>query len=288
MINIALLTNSITDRTLIFNLSYVLNEPINNIFLLAENHNFNEVFYNHENIYICNNIDEAINSSDIVVTINKKCADLFPKSKNVLFIQNPWIKNRFVVPEIESIKQSSNGKPIIAILSIGKFTDHYYIEILVNKILSENGANTLQFFSKETMCILSELSKFKVLNHNLLNTKEDADVIVVSIDGTKYHNDAEFICALSQLSPDILFLCIDRTFKKVTDIENITRIVREISLTIQSPYIAYETGTGIQYPVYCGYDENKLFINSSDSILNLYLYKQIIKNLYLPNDIVFC
>lgn len=287
--NVALLSNSLINRTVAFNLDYVLNEKIENIFLPAESHSLNEMLYfcGRENILICDRIDESISESDIIIASNKNIISRLPASKRTIFITNPWAEEIENIPKIE-VPQWTRGKPVIAILSLGRFTDQYYIEILVNKVLFESGAKIHQIYSKETYSILSDLSKQNLLNPNILSYKNDeSDITVMSIDGTKFHNDAEFICELSRISPDMLFICIDRTIENVDSIDNIVRNVRQVNLTIRSPYISYDVGTGVKYPVYCGFVKENTNVSSLDTELESHLKKQITKCLYFPSGTVF-
>lgn len=287
--NIALLSNSLLNRTLAFNLGYVLNEQVENILIPAENHRADEMLYSggKENILICNSVDDAASKSDVIIVSNKNTIARIAGPKRSIFVTNPWAEEIEKVSEIK-VYERTNSKPIIAILSLGRFTDQYYIEILVNKILFKIGAKIHQVYSKETKTIFLELSKQGVLNNNLWGCKEsEADISVVAIDGTKFHNDAEFVCELSRISPDMLFVCIDRTIEAIDNIDNIIRIVRQVNLTIRSPYISYDVGTGVKYPVYCGFVRENDSVSSLDTELESLLKSQITKCLYFPTGIAF-
>ena len=286
--NVALLSNSLINRTLAFNISYVLDREIDNIFLPAENHSQDEIFFSgREKIHISNDIDDIVSKSDIIIVANNNCSNRFQKSKRTIFINNPWA-NETESTQGEEDFQNLSSKPVIAILSLGRFTDQYYTEILVNKILQENGAKIYQIYSDETFSILSELLVQDMLNESLINVKiEEADVIVVSLDGTKFHNDAEFVCELNRISPDILFVCIDKTIEKIDNINNIAEIVRKINLTVRSPYASYDVGTGVKYPIYCGISEDGFGVSSLDTELESYFRELIMKTLYFPTGIIF-
>ena len=286
--NIALLSNSLVNRTLTFCLDYVLNEQVGYILFPEENHNVDEIlcFDGRKNIIICNSVDDAICKSDVIIASNESVINRSTQSKRTILVTNPWAKEIENIPENEFFK-GVNTKPTIAVVSLGKFTDQYYTEILLNKILFEMGAKIYQVYSKETMNILSELSKQEILNKDVFGCEEDeADVAVIAIDGTKYHNDAEFVCELTRISPDILFVCIDRTIKDIDHIENIIRIVRQVNLIIRSPYISYDVGTGVEYPVYCGLANDDFSINSLDQNLEARMREQIVKFLYFPKETV--
>lgn len=287
--NIALLSNSLVNRTLAFNLDYVLNEQVENILLPAENHSVDETLYfgGKENILICSSVDDAVSKGDIIIASNKNTIARLPETKRSIFVTNPWAEEIENIPESE-VPKCTNIKPKIAVLSLGRFADQYYTEILVNKILFEIGAKIHQIYSKETRSILSELTNQGILNKDIWGCEEDkADIMVVSIDGTKFHNDAEFICDLNRLSPDMLFVCIDRTIEAIDVINNIIGIVRQVNLTIRSPYISYDVGTGVKYPVYCGFIKDNTSVSSLDAELESHLKKQIMKCLYFPTGTLF-
>lgn len=286
--NITLLSSSLVNRTLAFCLDYVLNEQVNDILFPAENHCVDETrcFDGRKNIIVCNCVDDAVSKGDIIITSYKSVINQLPQTKKYIFVSNPWAKEIENIPESEFFK-GTKIKPTIAVLSLGRFTDQYYTEILLNKILFEMGAKIYQVYSKETMSILSELSKQGVLNKDVLGyAEEEADISVISIDGAKFHNDAEFVCELTRISPDMIFVCIDRTIEDIDNIENIIGIVRQANLIIRSPYISYDVGTGVKYPVYCGFADDDYSINSLNQNLEARIKKQIMKFLYFPKETV--
>ena len=89
--NVALLSNSLINRTLAFNLNYVLNEQVENVFLPTENHHIDEgrYFRGMENVVILSSIDEAVSKSDIIIASNKNIIDQIPETKRKIFVPNP-------------------------------------------------------------------------------------------------------------------------------------------------------------------------------------------------------
>lgn len=281
--NIALLSNSLINRTLSFHTGYVFDREVDNIYLPTENHSSDEIFFNDQkHIHIEDSVEGIIDKSDIIIATNSNVTRNVSESKTIININNPWAGENVEKSNRNFLYRPSN-KPVIIILSLGRFSDQYCTEILIHKILSNSGAKFHQNFSPETQSILRDLSSHGLLRHSLADpTKEDADVIVLFIDGTKYHNDAEFICELKNLSPDLLFICTDRRSDNLNDITMISRIVCNACMIIHSPYISYDVGTGVKYPVYCGPLCSESSINSFDWNLETLLKKKIMTQLYFP------
>ena len=286
--NVALLSNSLINRTLAFQTSYVLGNKIENIFLPLENHSKNEIFFaGQESIHVCENIEEIIDGSDIIIASSAKINRRLPKLKKVLNIVNPWKNENGKMTYIDELI-CTKTTPKIVILSLGTFTDIYYTEIIINKILSDCGAKVYQMFSEQTMSLLSDLSSNNLLNRSLSGiNKEKADVIVVSVDGTRYRSDAEFVSELYHISPDLIFFCIDKTITNVNEICRVAEIVCKIGLTIRSPYVTYDVGTGVKYPVFSGACKEDSCVYSIDRDFETEIKKNIINNLYFPSGTVF-
>lgn len=280
---VALLSNSIVNRTIAFQLSYVLGRKIGSIFLPLENHNRDEMFFGgREKIFIQESIDDIIKSSDVIIASKHEIFHKLPKRKEAVLIPNPWESECCEMPH-HSNALSQKHAPRILILSLGEFTDVYYTEILVNKLLNDLGAVVYQTFSKETRQILSCLSNHNILNQNLSTAgKENADVVVFSMDAAKYKNDAKFISDLYQISPNLTFICTEKNTSNINKICNLAEIACKVGLVIRSPYISYDVGKGVKYPVLSGIGRKKPYHNSLDSDLEEVLKEVIKGTLYFP------
>lgn len=232
--------------------------------------------------YIQESIDDIIKSSDVIIASKHEIFHKLPKRKEAVLIPNPWESECCEMPH-HSNALSQKHAPRILILSLGEFTDVYYTEILVNKLLNDLGAVVYQTFSKETRQILSCLSNHNILNQNLSTAgKENADVVVFSMDAAKYKNDAKFISDLYQISPNLTFICTEKNTSNINKICNLAEIACKVGLVIRSPYISYDVGKGVKYPVLSGIGRKKPYHNSLDSDLEEVLKEVIKGTLYFP------
>ena len=280
--NIAFLSNSWVNRTLAFQTSYVFGKKIDNIFLSCENHSMEEKFPKNEGLVkIIDDIDFIIENSDILIASKPD----FQKYKKTILVKNPWTHERAFNNQV---KQSIAEKPTIALLSVGVFTDVYYLEVIVNRILSEKGAKVYQIFSQQTESIFSDLANNNLINEKIIKQSiKDADVCVVTLDCTKYRTDADFICELSNISPGMIFLCMDNTVTNTNLLKTACSLFGNISFSISSPYIPYDAGTGIKYPVYWEYPHVNSDINSFDDKLETEIERRITEKLYYPSCVKF-
>lgn len=285
--NIALLSNSIINRTLSFHTGYVFDIQVDNIYLPTENHSSDELFSSDRKcLHIVDSIEEIIDKSDIIIATNSKIQCDVPKSKRIISVDNPWDEKNFEQMN-RNFPTPPNNKLVIVIMSLGRFCDQYCTEILIHKILSNSEAKFHQTFSPETQSILRNLSSHGLLRHSLVNSRnEEADIFVFSIDGTQFHNDAEYVCELRNLSPDLLFICTDRSIDNFNDIAMVSKIACNTCMFIHSPYISYDVGTGVKYPVYYGPLSGESNINSLDWNLESVLKKEIMARLYFPSGTV--
>lgn len=292
--NVGFLCESIVNRTLAFQLGFILGKKITHVFLPTENHSHDELFpVQDATFHICDHPHEILSSCSMLFC-NKNSLRNFKISHNRIVISNPWINesNKNTMNNIKELFPSVNKnskKPLIVILSLGKFTDQFYAEITIRKILLEFGATVFQLFSEETFNLLSQLSKQGVLSPLLLkNDKKTADVAVVSINGTKFHNDAEFLHMITRLCPDLLFACVDRRFNSFAAFDRLVSIFTNRCLFIRSPYIAYDVGTGIKFPVYGEIKKDeKNCIASLNPNFEESLKKKLFDSLYFPPKISF-
>ena len=283
---LGLFSNSITDRTLLFQAGYVTGKSIKDICLLSENHSLNETFpCTRETIYVSDNIEEIASICDAVVFSEDKMLKYIPPNTKTIKLRNPWGRDADALGA-EDDAFPGIGIPRIAILYFGTFTDVYYVEIAVGKTLSEYGARVYQKFSRSSSIILSDLAAGGFLNPNINNTyKLDADIAVISVDCSKYKNDAEFISDIYRLSPSLIFICVDGAAVRINELRDLAQIICKTGPTIRSPYITYDVGTGIQYPVFIGSYTGDLCISSISPDLEAEIKKCILEELHFPSGI---
>ena len=286
---VTFLCNSLINRTLAFQSSYVFGRTVESLSFPKENHSEKEIFPTGcEKIRVSDDTDKIIAESDYVFISNEN--QHFPgtgdsTADNIVKIRNPWGES--FEADKSAVETDFTEKIKIIILSVGVFTDIYYTETAVNKILSELGVKTHQIFSTETKCILSDLEKHNLLNPNLLSCSDtDAEIAVVSIDAANYASDADLISELCHISPNLIFISIDNSIESVDDICKISEIAGNIAAVIRSPYISYDVGTGVKYPVYSGKRTDDSCISSIDPNFEAIIKKALANSLYFPSEIV--
>ncbi len=289
MENIGLLTNSITARMLMYQIDYVLNIPVKNIYVLSENHNKSEIFpTSGAKVTICDSYDEFIQKSELIITSNKQETLAHIDNRKLLFIDSPWngYENHSMNGCLTKKLNYSNA-PVVFILSIGDFTDQYHIEILVNKIVASKTKRIAQIFTPETKALLDSIAKSKNINPNLVNAcnNNDGDVIIISANNIS--NDLELIQIIKEISPDYFILCVDYSFNGLNEVELFFSNICKINIVVQSPYITNKLLEGKQWSVYCNVEKSNVFHNTLEKDFENYLELHIMQKIFMPNSIGF-
>lgn len=289
MYNIGLLTNSVTDRMLMYQIDYVLNIPVKNIYVLSENHNKSEIFpTSGAKVTICDSYDEFIQKSELIITSNKQETLAHIDNRKLLFIDSPWngYENHSMNGCLTKKLNYSNA-PVVFILSIGDFTDQYHIEILVNKIVASKTKRIAQIFTPETKALLDSIAKSKNINPNLVNAcnNNDGDVIIISANNIS--NDLELIQIIKEISPDYFILCVDYSFNGLNEVELFFSNICKTNIVVQSPYITNKLLEGKQWSVYCNVEKSNVFHNTLEKDFENYLELHIMQKIFMPNSISF-
>lgn len=284
MKNVFLFLDAMTDRTVSFQIEYVLDIEIDSIILMAENHYSIDSFYFFKNkrTRIYNTLKECVKHCDIIIVSSSHLSQLGQIiGKEIIVVELSDIKyNNFTVPDLDY-----ESKAVIAVLSLGEFSDQYNTEILVNKILSEKGAKIVQYFSPFTKNILDSLSHTNYLNKSLANPyNENYNVIVLAINGISSYPDLMRI--MCDISPDMVLLCVNQSYRQEQELEKCLYGCAKIETIIKSPYISYGIEKEKTYPVYFGHKESASYYGSFENDLYNVLKKSILKCIYLPEDIL--
>lgn len=286
MKNVFLFLDAIIDRFIAVQMEYVLDMPINSIILMEESHYIADLdcFYSNKNIQIYSTLQECVDRCDTIIVSDNH----LPRLMGIIN------KEIIVVDLSEGVHENSNlaipqlnyrEKPVIAILSLGEFTDQYITEILINKILTERGAKVAQYFSPLTQRIIESCSHVNHLNAYLSKTNiEDHDIIVLAINGgTSYPNLMRMMC---DISPDMILLCVNKSYRQEEELKNCLYGCGNIEAIIRSPYISYEIVKGKTYPVYCGHEKSNSIYGSFEKNLKDVLEKCVLRKVYLPENVV--
>ena len=287
MKNVFLFLNAVLDRTLSFQIEYVLGIQIRSFILMAENHNTvdSQYFFANRSVCIYDKLQECIEHCDIIIASSEHMNQLKTvKNKEIIIIEankGKYENRPFTIPNLAYAE-----KPVIAILSLGEFSDQYNTEILINKILTESGAQIKQHFSPLTHDILESCSRSKRLNTALSRTgreDENYDIIILSINGiSSYPQLMKIIC---EILPDMILLCVNHAYSQEEELKKCLFGCGKIDVIIKSPYISYEIVKGKTFPVFCGHEKSASYYGSFENDLYEVLQQSMSKCVYWPKNI---
>ena len=304
MARVFIFSDSFTTRTMLFKSDYLLSIKIDEILLLKENHSQNEKFIlnNSIKIKLYGNIDDCINCCDFILIIKgentpEKSIDyIFSKSKELnkkyFEVINPWKKELSLNIDHSDYREGHFNKcPVILNISLGTAAQQYCVEVLLNKIMTENKVSFKQFFSEETKDFLQQIDKCGILNNNLsqqLNLLEDQyNVILCSINiGSSIYNVKKYIDILRHIASDFTILQTDIKFNEYEVAKNIMEYscFSQLDMLIKSRYkFVYNN-----LILYC--NENKVDNSIFQDLESIYLEKELSLALFskiaLPEGIV--
>lgn len=306
MKNIFILSNSFTERTILYHLDYIFDFSINHVFILKENHDITEEFdSNNIKVIISDDINECVLNSDIIFILKNdnipkktiKIVETLVKNlkKEIICIANPWYED--IADENilnENIKY--NNVPVILQIFVGQFTQNYCTEILLNKILSNKNVKFIQEFSKETESLIKQLKIYNILNNNILKCKEskseEYNVVVKSLHINNIYDlqkDKKLFEIISYLAPNYVIINTHFNFnidEKIYDLF-IYKYNINLNTIIKSQYLLDQQN---ERATYCNKDiyfrkshKNIYSINSKNLEKNLVL--DLFSKIALPKDV---
>lgn len=286
MKNVFLFLDAVIDRLITVQMEYVLDMPIGSIILMAESHYTADLdcFYGNKNVQIYSTLQECLEHCDTIIVSDNHLSRLRGTINKDIIVVN--LSNGIHEDSNFSIpKLNYYGKPVIAILSLGEFTDQYITEILINKILTDHGAKIAQYYSPLTKRIIESCFHAGHLNASLSASHiEDYDIIVLAINGSSsYPNLLRIMC---DISPDIILLCVNKSYRQEEELKRCLYGCGNIEAIIRSPYISYEIVKGKTYPVYCGKEKSNSYYGSFEKNLYDVLEKCVLRKVYLPENVV--
>ena len=221
MKNIFILSNSLLTDTFLYCVDYVLNFDIGDIYILEENHSENDNYIAGNNVIICDNIEKAINYSDLIIIIASKEENSIPEKtvrkvyeiasndkKSVIRIDIPNYKEKY---DQVLASDEYNKKPVVINIGVGDASQLYMNEIVLNKIFTKNSVAVNQEFSTLSKQIIYKLSENNYVNKSILNSidlkKEDAKIIIKSFSIDQIHELNSLTNYINILHPDYCVFC---------------------------------------------------------------------------------
>jgi hypothetical protein len=283
---------------LLFEINYVIKGKIDEVYLLCENHNDSEKFdhFGIKNIYLLDNIDECICGSDCIMIIKDGYIPdsiieyierfIFGMNKQLIILDNLTKYDRPNILEFNIV-----DFPIIYTVSVGSVTQQYCIEILINKILSENYINFFQIFSESTQTFLHQLCSYGIINDtiekNLHMTTNNYNLLVLS-ESFAQEELIKIIDRIKLIKPDYIIFQINDSFSKHENLNKMIRYgsSREIDNLIISEYISVSDKNN-DYIAYSNRKRHRNFkvFYIDDNELENKLFFDILSKIALPNGI---
>lgn len=309
--NLFIISDAYSAKTLLPNLDYLLSESIEKVFLLNENHfQFDFSVENfHFDIILSEDIDECILGSEIIFLIDngRLCKNISNKiqkqlegtSKKLVVFQD-----LFKLDDEFDFKTNYNAKvadkPIVLIISYGDFSQKYIIELALNKIFYDNRVDIHQEFSHNVEYLFETLDR-----HDLLNSKirksihfpiERSELIVKSITTSIMdysEKSVDLYKLIGQACPDYLILNTNARLELDTkDIFQFfaIRYGKDVDYFIQSEYVPTYFWSKDATPLFvgrraCDIVRNEKVLNVADIHFPEILFDDILSRISFPESV---
>ena len=302
---IFILASSYSAHSFICNLEYLINDDVESVYLLSENHEVDEFVDRYPfEIKCLPDVVSCIQNSDITFLLEQKniplesinnvkklCTSL---SKKFIAISDPWeIAENDVYKKRNENSIDIQNKPIIDYVYCGNHSQPYSAELLLNKIFNFENIKFKQFVSSSTFMLLVQIESFITINTAIKSSCIDncctnPDIIVRSFDAgdnLQYLND--YINSRKYSEPDFIIFqtMLEYLNYTVNEIKQLFRykIDREIDHVIISPYHNISLSDGIY--VYC---KQKYFPerNINHAYEEMVLRNKLIEKIALPSGII--
>lgn len=237
-----LVANTYSTHLIVSNLSFVTNGYVTELILSNETIRSQTTFLNCDvPVKICDSFENAMNDCDQIWIVSdgemstKKIDQIKTnanqENKIVWEFVDPWVNSNNDLYELSQNSEPDTLSilPRITILSFGKWTQLYSVEICLVKMLLKNSANVFCEFSKQTRCFLDQLNKTGILNPkiSLCNSLESSDVILQGIESKAFDYSEEGwkdAYSIFQSQADIVILLLDGCFMNYENINEINKM----------------------------------------------------------------
>lgn len=300
MSKVFLFANSFIAKTISLSLNYILNKRVDEVILLAENHEeyefsniMKDIKFNffddiRHSVLACDIVLICITPNIPIDKINyvKSLARIM--NKHLIVIEcacNNDYKSE-ILHYCDNVDFSSSI--MILNISLSQETQQFYGELLLNSILSKNNILFKQFFSNTTITILEQFNRYQVLNpqleRQLSDSSENFDVTILSITLSEFKNALEYFNAYM---PDYVVVQSDFRGNGIGEIVNLLKCQHNIScdFIIKSHYI--ELKNSIPIRIYCNQEieSTKNTYDLEATELSSMLEFDLISKIALPDGI---
>lgn len=212
------ISDTYTTLTFLHCLELLYSDKIDEIFLLSEYHSSIEIsYYRKINIRLVANFKEGITNADNIVLIMTK--DLLCSYGKIRTLLSNYPYTRLIEIDISNINVDAGTKysemyrkiPHFLLLDIGTYTQQFYAEFLLNKILCQKSKNVLQSFSKVALKILEGLTQLFGKNESSLDLfcsqNDNCEVMVSTLQANNLFEIGNI--EINEMCPDYILLVTD-------------------------------------------------------------------------------
>lgn len=262
--NLFIYSTSYVTRLFAHELKYITGECLDKIVVLGENHFLEDFQFEKNSVVLCENVNEALNISDIVVVLNN---GKLPDKKMNHIIEHCCRTYKKIVPidiTTDCLKldeqlslDSKMDIPMILNVGIGDSMSTYRLELSLNRMFFDTNVKIFQSFSSFTSIIINTLKKHNIVNKNFIfeEDKQLYEKFQVNIKSTNYANINSLIkCfySISNFKPDYLIINMNGRPIDMMGIENLFKYRYGLSpFFVQSKYIDINKDDQNYRPIYC-------------------------------------
>ena len=296
--------NSYNTRTLLSQLGNILNEKIEKVVLLNENHNLKKDFklcpYRIELFYT---IKQCINEANLIIvlqsekmpvnSINEIIKICDQESKRLIIIPNLLYRKEDSNFLIDIIKDENFDGPIILNIALGDYVQHVCGELKINSILSKNNISFKQIFSLKSKELLQHFLKsdllIKELKKQLCQEISSYDVMIISLDlDHDINNLKKYQSCFQKILPDCIILQTDMGFCNMEYVQSVIQQCSgdKIDINIYSRYKKVD----VEHIVYCtcapytyNHEEN---VDIESDNLSQFLKLKIFSCIAMPEGVI--
>ena len=222
---IFLLSSSIVENSVIYNLDYLIDRNITEIIMLQENHTKSELQEcSKYAITLCDTILSAIKICDAAIIIAPPNIQSH-RYKTIYEYVKTEVQETYYIDLSSLCDKSSTSIPCSAdipnvlILAVGRFHQVQNLELSLNELFSLKKVHFNQFFSPMTATLLKEFENRNILNRNIINSMRSLcfDIQITALCYESFElafNDLSLLENIHKMSPSYVFIVGEGNLQK--------------------------------------------------------------------------
>lgn len=237
---VLIIANTYVSHLVASGLSFITDGFVHSMIFLREFIMPNETFFNfNKEIMVCDSLEKALDICDQIwifsdENMSKMSIDRIRKTaeennKEIIDFKNPWDNRRGSVYRplpLSTIEKKYNDLPKILIVSIGKWTQLYSVEVFFTQMLIQKNARIALQLSEPTIDFFNQLNGKKLLNKRIILSEAETESNIVLLGhesvALDYTQDGwDDARAVNMLNADIIVLLLDRLWGDIDNSVNI-------------------------------------------------------------------